>query len=202
MDNKLNSKGITIIEIIICFSIVCVIVISMFKVVNNYKVKQEIESDRSEIIKYKNTVTKTIMDTFINNNDNFRIEIMEEVNEVENDPESGKNINYSVNTVNVYSSDSYYKYELKIKKSHEENQNISKDQIGFKICENSNHGYMDNFNDTDEFKLPKINGLKFNDVYVKQDDYFLYVRVGLSHPDLGNAYDALNLIIPIKEFKL
>ena len=37
----LNNKGMTLIEIIVCFVIVVVIVLSMFKVVNNYKDKQD-----------------------------------------------------------------------------------------------------------------------------------------------------------------
>ena len=46
---KLNNKGMTLIEIIVCFVIVVVIVLSMLKVVNNYKDKQDIESYKSAI---------------------------------------------------------------------------------------------------------------------------------------------------------
>ena len=62
---KLNNKGMTLIEIIVCFVIVVVIVLSMLKVVNNYKDKQDIESYKSAIFTYKNTLTKTVWDDII-----------------------------------------------------------------------------------------------------------------------------------------
>ena len=50
------------------------------------------------------------------------------------------------------------------------------------------------------FTIPNVPNLEFNEVIVKKtDENFLIVKVGFSHPDLGNSYDALNLIIPISE---
>lgn len=63
---KLNNRGMTLIEIIVCFVIVVVIVLSMFKMVNNYKDKQDIESYKSSITTYKNTITKVIWDDILN----------------------------------------------------------------------------------------------------------------------------------------
>ena len=40
---KLNNKGLTAIEILVCFSIISVLVISMLNIVNNYKTKQDNE---------------------------------------------------------------------------------------------------------------------------------------------------------------
>ena len=51
MIKKLNNSGLTVVEILVCFSIVVVIVMSMFKVVNNQKAKQEIERLKT---KFKN----------------------------------------------------------------------------------------------------------------------------------------------------
>lgn len=65
MNKKLNNKGMTLIEIIVCFVVVVVIVLAMFKTVNNYKDKQDIESYKSSIMTYKNTITKVIWDDII-----------------------------------------------------------------------------------------------------------------------------------------
>ena len=63
--NKLNNNGMTLIEVIVCFFLVVIIVLSMLKVVNNYKDKQDIESYKNSIFTYKNTLTKTIWNDII-----------------------------------------------------------------------------------------------------------------------------------------
>ena len=67
MKIKLNNKGLTAIEILLCFVLVSIIVISMMSVVTNYKDKEEIESTKNNIITYKNTITKAIYDDIIKN---------------------------------------------------------------------------------------------------------------------------------------
>lgn len=65
--NKLNNNGLTLIELILCFLIVSVIVISLLNTVMNYKNKEQIEDLRSNIISYKNQVTRIIETDFIKN---------------------------------------------------------------------------------------------------------------------------------------
>ncbi len=60
-----NEKGFTIVEIIICFVIVTTIVISMFDLIMNYKNRQQVESINSQMIAYKNSLTKVIQDDVI-----------------------------------------------------------------------------------------------------------------------------------------
>lgn len=62
---KLNNKGITTIEVIICFVLVVVITVSMYSTISNFNQKRTLESYKSEIYTYKNTLTKTIQDDFI-----------------------------------------------------------------------------------------------------------------------------------------
>ncbi len=62
MLQKLNDKGMTVIEIIISFSLVAIISISLLNVVMSYKDREETESYKKEILTYKNTVTKDIQD--------------------------------------------------------------------------------------------------------------------------------------------
>lgn len=64
---RLNQKGFSTVELLVCFIIVTTIVISMFDLIMNYKNRQQVESINSEMVTYKNTVTKTIEDDIVNN---------------------------------------------------------------------------------------------------------------------------------------
>ena len=44
---KLNNHGLTAVEVLICFSITAVIVISLFKIINNFNEKQTVESRKN-----------------------------------------------------------------------------------------------------------------------------------------------------------
>lgn len=57
---KLNNKGMTLIELLISFAITSAIVVSMFNVILNYQTEQSTEALKSDIIAYKNTITKLI----------------------------------------------------------------------------------------------------------------------------------------------
>lgn len=62
---KLNNKGITTIEVLICFVLVVIITVSMYATVSNFNEKKIIEGYKEEIYDYKNTLTKEIQDDFI-----------------------------------------------------------------------------------------------------------------------------------------
>ena len=58
---KLNKKGMTTVEVLVCFVLIVVLVVSMYSTVSAYSAKKNLESNREEIIRYKNIVTKDIM---------------------------------------------------------------------------------------------------------------------------------------------
>ena len=62
---KLNNKGITTIEVIICFLLVVIIATSMYTTVSAFNEKRIIEQYKEEIYSYKNILTKQIQDDFI-----------------------------------------------------------------------------------------------------------------------------------------
>ena len=64
---KVNNKGMTIIELILCFAIVSVIVIALLNTVMNYKTKEQLEDTKKTIISYKNVITKVIQSDIIYN---------------------------------------------------------------------------------------------------------------------------------------
>lgn len=62
---KINKKGFTTIELLVCFVIVSAISISMFGIVMNYKERQQVESIRNDVLAYKYSMTKMIQDDII-----------------------------------------------------------------------------------------------------------------------------------------
>ena len=62
---KLNNKGITTIEILICFVLLAVISTSLYNTVSIYRNKQILEGEKEKIYTYKNLLTKEIQDDII-----------------------------------------------------------------------------------------------------------------------------------------
>ena len=57
---KLNNKGITTVEVLICFILVAVITMSLYSVISSVNEKRLEESNKAKILIYKNTLTKKI----------------------------------------------------------------------------------------------------------------------------------------------
>lgn len=62
---RLNNKGITTIEVIICFVLVVTITTAMYGTVASYNQKRILEQYKEELYTYKNLITKEIQDDFI-----------------------------------------------------------------------------------------------------------------------------------------
>lgn len=57
---KLNEKGLSVIEIVLTFTLVMVIASGILTIIMNYRQKAQIEMKRLELVTYKNTLTKEI----------------------------------------------------------------------------------------------------------------------------------------------
>jgi type II secretory pathway pseudopilin PulG len=62
---KLNNKGVTLIEVLLCFVLVAIIVLSITSSVTTYKNKAQFESNKEQVMTYKNNITKLINDDFV-----------------------------------------------------------------------------------------------------------------------------------------
>ena len=62
---KLNNKGLTIIEVILCFVLVSIITASLYTVISTFNEKRIQEKYKEEIYAYKNLLQKEIEDDFI-----------------------------------------------------------------------------------------------------------------------------------------
>lgn len=187
---KLNNKGLTAIEVLICFSITAVIVISLFKTINNYKTKGAIESDKNLITTYKNTVTKTIQEDIIKRGGVIKLEADESGNFVEISSGYIK-LKMILNCETVECKDLYNKKiaELEIKyKANEADE--SEEYIKYK----------DTFNETEKFPLD-ISSVSFNEPKVDydEDNGLLNIYVGVINNDLGDKYEILDLTLPLIE---
>jgi len=63
---KLNNKGLSIIELLVCFVIVSIISVALINTIMNYRAKQETENIKNLIRTYKNTITKVVQNDIIN----------------------------------------------------------------------------------------------------------------------------------------
>lgn len=59
---KLNQKGITIVEVSVTFVLVMIIVVGLLKIAMSYRGRAQLEMTRNELLTFKSTVTKTVMD--------------------------------------------------------------------------------------------------------------------------------------------
>ncbi len=64
---RLNNKGLSMIELLVCFVIVAVIAITLLNTIMEYKSDEMTESVRSHILVYKNAITRVIQSDIINN---------------------------------------------------------------------------------------------------------------------------------------
>lgn len=69
----MNKKGFTVVEVVIAFSILAVILVSLFTYTVIYRDKVSTEEIRTQLIDFKNTITKTIYDDIVMDN-YFKIE--------------------------------------------------------------------------------------------------------------------------------
>ena len=61
----MNNKGFTTVEVLVCFVIVSVVMMSLFSTISSFNEKKIQESYRARVYEYKNMVTNTIQEDFI-----------------------------------------------------------------------------------------------------------------------------------------
>ncbi len=214
---KLNNKGLTAVEILVCFVLMIVLVVSMYSTVTAYKNKQSIESDRDKIVSYKNLLTKEIQDDLVKKG-------LVDANIIEQ-------LNTAV--------DKYYKVELTFRDGTTKVLEVSADYAtDFGECFDSTSAYC--LNDSDDvlsisygtpggddyttYKLPdlgygyngnnvatdsskctggiegcKIYDFRINNVVVSTDSDVFTFYVGFYHPDLDTRY-GIDIVCPINYF--
>lgn len=207
MIKKLNNRGLTVVEIIVCFALTSVIIVSMFNVVNNYRTKQDEESYKTDIVTYKNTITKVIQSDIINNLGVVSAKISPTGSD-ENDYNYEQTItltysNGNKTTIKVLNNTKCYDVNPATKEKQLDQS--CNDRNSSNIDTQNSEYYIeitDSNNTKEKFVLPKIFYLRFNSVELTTGEEepdktgIVKIHVGLIHPDLGSDYDALNIITP------
>ena len=62
---RLNKKGITSVELLVCFIIISTIVVSMYNLILNYRNREQIEEINNEVIAYSNNLQEIIQTDLI-----------------------------------------------------------------------------------------------------------------------------------------
>ena len=62
---KINNKGMTIIEVLVCFVLVAIISTSMYNSISNFNDRRNLESMKEKILNVKNLYTKQIEDDIV-----------------------------------------------------------------------------------------------------------------------------------------
>lgn len=190
---KLNQSGLTAVEVLVCFTIVVVIVLSMTKVVNNQRDKQEIASIKNSVTTYKNTVMKSILEDIRKNGG---VDVVHEIHDETDKIE----INFTVKN-----SSSCNQKKITIKKKSECDEDSGEDPSNSSNnivkCEEENYIQYETVGsgcaNKEIFHIPNVYNLKFNKLESISKDDYLKIYVGFHHPDLGNRYSALDIIEPI-----
>jgi hypothetical protein len=222
---KLNNKGITTIEVLLCFVLVVIITVSIYSTVSSFNDKKVLEGYREEIINYKNLLTKDIQDDFIKIGvSHARYEVTSEtlidVDDADdpNDPE-----NRSVRTIHTLYCDmmdgtqrklvveqlyaeSQYHYGGSKKRDDEFmiRYGTPEDMIDWELPDVGHSGYDWDERTVCDVDAPNrsstcrmIQDFSINNVMINiTEDNAMAIYIGFYHPEFGNRY-AINIVAPI-----
>ena len=189
---KLNNKGISIVEILLCFVLVIGVTFSLFSSLNNYKEKQQLESDRNTIVTYKNLLTKEIQDDLI----------MKGIKEVTNSSTSANDHSIQYN-IDITLNNGEQKELIIIKNlaAYEEDEEVITDQDDYFMIQYGDKGNtikypIPNLGSTKNQNDKTVYDLKINNIDINTQNNILTIYIGLYHPDFGKRY-AIDIVCPI-----
>lgn len=200
---KLNNRGMTAVEILVCFVLMSILAVSMYSSIASYKNKQSIESAKEKIFTYKNLLTKEIQDDLIKKG-LVSTEISETINETKGKPE---NLPSKVFKVDFLFRDGSKK-QLVINRRLASDYSVV-DCASEKINDAFSIQYGEEGN-LMTYDLPdvgygenqcgeKVLDLRINNVDINKDNNILTIYIGFYHPDLGTRY-GIDIVCPINYF--
>lgn len=209
---KLNNKGMTAVEILVCFVLVVIISVSMYTTVSSYQNKQQIEAFKEKIFTYKNLLTKEINDDLIKDG-----LVTAKITNYLVDPDSGDadaiiemNMrNGDKKCLKITSKKAYdYFYDPSEMVSTDEGDKlmgeilpVSEDKddeflISYGFCGNETEYPIPDLGSSKNPNGKKIYDLRINNVEVEVEKSLLSVYVGFYHPDLGTRY-GIDIVCPV-----
>lgn len=199
---KLNNKGVTTIEILISFVLLAIIVVSLYGSVESYKNKQNIESEKNQIMTYKNLLTKEIQDDLIMKG---LIDVT-----VKHQPFVAVPITPETYTVDFSFRDGT-KSQLIVKRILANDYGV----VGSGSCTSGKNDYFSISygpeGDLTEYELPdlgsgennegcKVLDLRMSDININTDNDILTIDIRFYHPDFSTKY-GIDIACPINFFR-
>lgn len=192
---KLNNRGITTIEVIICFVLVVVITVTMYTTISTFNQKRLIESYKARIYTYKNLLTKDIQDDFIKR--------------------GLTHASYSRKTSGTGGCKVTYTVDCELRDGTKRKlvieQLLGKSTYHEGGAPNENDYFMIKYGKPDdlvEYPIPElgetknendrtIKDLSINNISIKiSENNVLTIYIGFYHPELGTRY-GINIVCPI-----
>lgn len=198
---RLNEKGMTTVEILVCFVLISIISVSMYTTISTYNNKENIESVKEKIYTYKNTLTKIIQDDLIKNGlTNATINSQN----ISSGSEHGMQYTINMSFKDGSSKKLIITRYLASSKMSAEEKDYSNDSNN-----NNNDQFMISY-DGVEYPLPNVGStkniynktlydLRLNNVYLDNSKGVLSIYIGFYHPELGTRY-AIDIVCPINAF--
>ena len=195
---KLNEKGLSIVEILVCFVIVAVVAIALLNTLMEYKTEEQIETIKSHVESYKNTVTRVIQTditdnaivgysgkVLTHNDDEYKLEITLVYQKPFDNGSTTK-------LLTIYRNDeeSYIMYP-----------DIVKDDLGNYVAHDVKYKLEETSKVLDEEENKEFNDLNFpyiteNMVRVK-DGNTLTIDIPITHNELGTSYH-IKIVAPLQ----
>lgn len=210
---KLNNKGLTAIEILVCFVLMVILVTSMYGTVTSYKNKQNLESYKESIMSYKNLLTKEIQDDLIKKG-LVDAKILDEAGS-----EGSSNKYYKVELTFRDGSKKILEVESKYARDFgtctsaeapcindkDDILNISYgtegggDYVSYPLPD-LGYGYNGNqFSENCSSEGCKIYDFRINNVIIHTDNNIFSIYIGFYHPNFGTRY-GIDIVCPINYF--
>lgn len=205
---KLNNRGITTVEVLLCFILVVIIATSMYGTISSFNNKRLIEQYKGKIFSYKELLTKEIQDDFIQ----IGLTHASYKKEVLGSPSGGLQKGTTIHTVECILQDGTTRklviYQALARAATRMETNMAE-----------NDYFMIKYGPDDanliEYPLPdlgeskafplggagssdkKIKDFIINNISIKiEEDRVLSIYIGFYHPELGTRY-AINITSPI-----
>lgn len=190
----LNNKGITTIEVLVCFIIVVVITVSMHSTISYYSQKRLYESYKQKVINYKNILTQEIQRDVIN---------------------IGLTTAKVDRKVDLENSKTSYVVDMDLRDSTKRRliveQTLANSVYHPKGSTSTNDTFRVEYGPPDNmtaYDIPELGSFKNEYGYTVQDlsinnvlievvdSRVLSIYIGFYHPELGTRY-AINIVAPI-----
>lgn len=189
---KLNNKGITTIEVLICFVLIVILTVSMYSTVSSFNEKRILERYKEDIYSYKNLLTKEIQDDFIKiglTHASYHREVV------------GEKVTYTVDCelkdgssrrLIVIQQLAYSSFHIGGSTTLDDEFMIKYGKTGEEI-----EYPIPNLGVSENDYRKKVYDLSINNVLINiTDDNILSIYIGFYHPELTTRY-AINIVCPI-----